>query len=78
LGPPPARARPQLPARCGRLVAEDHVVVERQRLLQQGFVRIDANGIFAADRYVTPEQIDSVTGDGLMLNVTKDELIKKH
>lgn len=50
----------------------------RQRLLQQGFVRIDANGIFAADRYVTPGQIDSVSGDGLMLNVTKDELIKKH
>jgi hypothetical protein len=48
----------------------------RQRLLEQGFVRIDANGIFAADRYVTPEQIDSVSGDGLMLNVTKDELVK--
>ena len=50
----------------------------RQRLLHQGFVRIDAAGLFAADRYVTPEQIDSVTGDGLMLNVTKDELVKRH
>jgi hypothetical protein len=50
----------------------------QQKLLQQGFVRLDANGIFASDRYVTPEQIDSVSGDGLMLNVTKDELIKKH
>lgn len=50
----------------------------RLRLLEQGFVRIDANGIFAADRYVTPGQIDSVSGDGLMLNVTKDELVKKH
>ena len=48
----------------------------RERLLQQGFVRIDANGLFAADRYVTPEQIASVTGDGLMLNVSKDELVK--
>jgi hypothetical protein len=48
----------------------------REKLLQQGFVRIDANGIFAADRYVTPEQIDSVSGDGLMLNVSKDELVK--
>jgi len=48
----------------------------RDRLLQQGFVRIDANGIFAADRYVTPEQIDSVSGEGLMLNVSKDELVK--
>ncbi len=50
----------------------------RERLLQQGFVRIDANGIFAADRYVTPEQIASVSGEGVMLNVTKDELVKKH
>jgi len=49
----------------------------RGRLLEQGFVRIDANGIFAADRYVTPAQIDSVSGDGVMLNVTKDELVKK-
>jgi hypothetical protein len=48
----------------------------RAKLLQQGFVRIDANGIFAADRYVTPEQIASVSGDGLMLNVSKDELVK--
>ena len=48
----------------------------RGRLLEQGFVRIDANGLFAADRYVTPEQIDSVSGEGLMLNVSKDELVK--
>jgi hypothetical protein len=50
----------------------------RQKLLEQGFIRIDANGLFAADRYVTPEQIDSVSDEGLMLNVTKDELLKKH
>lgn len=50
----------------------------RERLINQGFVRIDANGLFAADRYITPEQIASVSGDGLMLNVTKDELIKRH
>lgn len=50
----------------------------RERLINQGFVRIDANGLFAADRYITPEQIDSVSADGLMLNVTKDELIKRH
>jgi hypothetical protein len=48
----------------------------RERLLEQGFVRIDADGLFAADRYVTPEQIDSVSGEGLMLNVSKDELVK--
>jgi len=57
--------------------ADDGIPEEiRERLLQQGFVRIDANGIFAADRYVTPEQIASVSGDGLMLNVSKDELVK--
>jgi len=48
----------------------------RQKLLQQGFVRIDAKGIFAADRYVTPGQIASVSADGLTLNVSKDELVK--
>jgi hypothetical protein len=48
----------------------------RDRLLQQGFVRIDADGLFQADRYVMPEQIASVSGDGMTLNVTKDELIK--
>ncbi len=48
----------------------------RGRLLMQGFVRIDAKGLFAADRYVTPEQIASVSADGLMLNVSKDELVK--
>lgn len=48
----------------------------RDRLVHQGFVRIDADGLFQADRYVMPEQIDSVSGEGLTLNVTKDELIK--
>ena len=50
----------------------------RQRLLMQGFVRIDAAGIFAADRYVLPEQIAGVADDELMLNVEKSELVKKH
>lgn len=48
----------------------------RDRLVHQGFVRIDANGLFAADRYVMPEQIDSVSGDEVTLNVTKQQLIK--
>lgn len=50
----------------------------RERLLQAGFVRIDSKGLFAADRYVTPDQIMSVTGDSITLNVTRDELVKKH
>jgi hypothetical protein len=50
----------------------------RKRLLHQGFVRIDSNGLFAADRYITPQQIASVSSDELMLNVTRDELIRRH
>jgi len=48
----------------------------RDRLVHQGFVRIDADGLFQADRYVMPDQIDSGSSDGMTLNVTKDELIK--
>jgi hypothetical protein len=50
----------------------------RARLLQQGFIRIDSAGLFAADRYVTPDQILSVAGDTLTLNVSRDELVKQH
>lgn len=50
----------------------------REKLLLQGFVRIDGEGLFAADRYVTPEQIERVSKDKLMLNVSKDELLKRH
>ncbi|MBN9310982.1 hypothetical protein [Devosia sp.] len=49
----------------------------RERLLHQGYVRLDADGLFAADRYIVPEQIEPVSADGLMLNVTRDELIKQ-
>ena len=50
----------------------------RERLLQQGFLRIDSKGLFAADRYVLPDQILSVSGDAVTLNVSHDELMKKH
>jgi hypothetical protein len=71
------RGRDTLLDNIAEAFAGDEIPDEiRARLLQQGFVRIDANGIFAADRYVTPEQIASVTGDGLLLNVTRDQLVK--
>ena len=57
---------------------DDLPEVVRERLLMQGFVRIDAAGLFAADRYILPEQIGSVSGDELMLTVEKDELMKRH
>jgi hypothetical protein len=50
----------------------------RDRLLTQGYIRLDTSGLFAADRYILPEQIASAAGDELMLNVTKDELMKRH
>lgn len=57
---------------------DDLPEVVRERLLMQGFIRIDAAGLFAADRYVLPEQIGSVSGDELMLTVDKDELMRRH
>lgn len=52
--------------------------VLRDRLLTEGYVRLDADGLFAADRYILPEQIASATADGIVLNVEKDQLIKRH
>ena len=47
----------------------------RERLLRHGFIRIDSAGLFAADRYVLPGQIASVSGNRINLCVTHDELI---
>jgi hypothetical protein len=55
----------------------DHVPESlRQRLLRQGFLRIDSTGLLAADRYVMPDQIADVSKDRVTLRVTRDELIK--
>ncbi len=48
----------------------------QEKALAQGFVRLDADGFFAADRYIFPEHIDRVAGDTLVLNVRKDDLLK--
>jgi hypothetical protein len=50
----------------------------QSRLMQQGFLRLDTKGLFAADRYILPDQIISVSNDEVMLNVSKDELLKPH
>ena len=47
----------------------------RGRLLREGFIRIDAAGLFASDRFATSDQIESVSDDAVRLNLTKDELI---
>jgi hypothetical protein len=57
---------------------DDVPEVIQQRLLHDGFVRMDAKGIGASDRYVLPDQISAVSGDKVMLNVSKDELVKRH
>ena len=49
----------------------------RERLLREGYVRLDTSGLFAADRYILPGQIASAVGDELMLNVSKDDLIER-
>jgi hypothetical protein len=57
---------------------EDLPVEMRERLLREGFIRIDAAGLFAGERYALPEQIQSVAGDRVVLSTGKDELIKRH
>lgn len=49
----------------------------RGRLLRQGFIRIDTSGLFASDRYATPEQIESVSEDIVRLSLMKDDLIER-
>lgn len=39
-----------------------------QKLQHSGFVRIDSNGLFEADRYVMPDQIGRVDQDGIQMS----------
>ena len=49
----------------------------RNRLLREGYIRLDTKGLLARDRYILPDQIASAAGDEVMLNVEKDALIKR-
>ena len=49
----------------------------KARLLQEGFIRIDSDKLFGEDRFVTSDQIASVTGNRVNLNVSEDDLITK-
>lgn len=49
----------------------------QERLLEEGFVRINAEGLFAGERFVMPEQIGSIDSDGIVLKVKRDELLKR-
>jgi hypothetical protein len=46
-----------------------------RKLLHDGFIRIDT-GMFHADRFATPDQIDSVSAEDVYLKVAADELIE--
>ena len=48
----------------------------QEKALREGYVRLDADGLFAADRYIFPEHIDRVDGDRLVLNVSREALLK--
>jgi hypothetical protein len=49
----------------------------RERLLLYGFVRIDAPGLVNADRYIFPNQIQSVEGQRVTLKVSREELVQR-
>src|SRR5262249_2669077 len=48
----------------------------QSRLLREGYIRLDTRGL-GKDRFILPSQIASASGDEIMLNVDKDELIKR-
>lgn len=48
----------------------------RERLLQEGYIRIDGAGLFASDRYVTLDQVARVEAGRVVLSVPKSALIK--
>jgi hypothetical protein len=50
--------------------------VVRQRMLREGFIRIDSTGPFAADRYAFASQIRAVSADAITLDAFRDELVR--
>lgn len=48
----------------------------QEKALREGFVRLDADGLFASDRYIFPEHIDWMDGDSLVLSVRREDLLK--
>ncbi len=63
----------------GRAIApgDDLPQALRDRLLLDGYIRLDSKGLFATDRFILAEQIESVSGEEVVLNVGKDELLKR-
>jgi hypothetical protein len=57
-------------------VGDDMPEVLRERLMREGYIRLDTAGLFEADRYIFPDQISNVAGDEVILKVSKDQLMK--
>lgn len=55
---------------------QDMPEAQRSRLLQEGYILLDAKGILHSDRYIVPEQIASVSGDKITLKGHRDDLQK--
>ncbi|UFU05863.1 DUF2171 domain-containing protein [Ruania halotolerans] len=47
----------------------------KERLARLGFVRVDASGLFAGDRYAASDEVAAVRDDALHLSVPGDQLI---
>ena len=50
----------------------------QDKLLVSGYIRMDTSGLFASDRFVTPDQIATVSGDKVQLSVSRDQLVKRN
>ena len=79
IAPAPGRPETSLIEDFAKAFAPTDQMAEslRQRLLRHGFIKIDSTGLFAADRYVMPDQIADVSEGRITLLVTRDELIKR-
>ena len=51
--------------------------VMRDRLLREGFIRIDTSGPFAADRYAFASQIRAVSEAGVTLDAGREDLLRR-
>lgn len=48
-----------------------------EKLLHSGYIRVDSTGLFAADRYILPDQIASVSDEDVHLSVSREQLITR-
>lgn len=57
---------------------EDNISQELgSRLEMNGFIRLESKKLFSRDRYILPEQIETVSGQQVMLNTNFDNLPKR-